>query len=383
MARARHRSFRIFIALVALLLCRQATDGRQNRLPASIPDAEFWSLIERLSEPTGVYPTGNPLSNELFTSSLAAALALRARPEGVYVGVGREQNFHYIAASRARLAFLADLHRANWHLHLLYKALFELSADRAEFVSRLFTKPRPAGLTTTLSAAGLIGAYWHVPTSAEAVYKSNLQDIFDLLTKSHRFPLGQDDLLAIERTYHAFYWHGPLISHTVDRSFGNLMLSVDYDGREQSFLSSEPAFAHVRTLHQRNLIVPVIADLAGSRAIRAIGDFLRDSAAVASVVHVSGTPAMLTTTGRSAAYCANLAAIPVDERSVLVRPDLRAMEAMLQEAEPPSSSFMLLFPGGSGGSGIASSSLARVHRKTGPWADAAIVPFSDAVKSCR
>jgi hypothetical protein len=28
-------------------------------------------------------------------------------------------------------------------MQLMYKALFELSADRGEFVSRLFSKPRP------------------------------------------------------------------------------------------------------------------------------------------------------------------------------------------------------------------------------------------------
>ena len=45
------------------------------------------------------------------------------------------------------MVFITDIRRGNLHMHLMYKALFELSADRAEFVSRLFTKPRPASLT--------------------------------------------------------------------------------------------------------------------------------------------------------------------------------------------------------------------------------------------
>ena len=60
--------------------------------------------------------------------------------------MGPEQNFTYIAALEALIAFVIDIRRGNLHLQLMYKALFELSADRAEFFSRLFTKPR-AGWT--------------------------------------------------------------------------------------------------------------------------------------------------------------------------------------------------------------------------------------------
>ena len=70
-----------------------------------------------------------------------------ARPGGVYLGVGPEQNFTYIAALKPKMVFITDIRRGNLHMHLMYKALFEMSADRAEFVSRLFTKQRPAGLT--------------------------------------------------------------------------------------------------------------------------------------------------------------------------------------------------------------------------------------------
>ena len=68
-------------------------------------------------------------------STVAAALSERAKPGGVYLGVGPEQNFTYIAAIRPKIAFITDIRRGNLQLHLMYKALFELSADRAEFVS--------------------------------------------------------------------------------------------------------------------------------------------------------------------------------------------------------------------------------------------------------
>ena len=78
-------------------------------------------------------------------STVAAALATRVKPGGVYLGVGPEQNFTYIAAMRPRIAFITDIRRGNLHLHLLYKALFELSANRAEFVGAPVHARAPAG----------------------------------------------------------------------------------------------------------------------------------------------------------------------------------------------------------------------------------------------
>ena len=63
----------------------------------------------------------------------------------MYLGVGPEQNFTYIVALRPKLAFIVDIRRGNMNEHLLYKAFIELSADRADFLSRLFARPRPAG----------------------------------------------------------------------------------------------------------------------------------------------------------------------------------------------------------------------------------------------
>ena len=49
----------------------------------------------------------------------------------------------------------------------MYKALIELSEDRADFVSRLFSRPRPAGLDGSSSAAALFEAYASVAASNE------------------------------------------------------------------------------------------------------------------------------------------------------------------------------------------------------------------------
>ena len=102
-----------------------------------------------------------------------------------YVGVGSEQNFTYIAAARPSLAFIVDIRRGNFDLHLLYKALFEMSADRAEFVSRLFSRPRPAGLGPSSTAAAIFAAYERA-TPSQALYTENLAAIDALLTAEAR-----------------------------------------------------------------------------------------------------------------------------------------------------------------------------------------------------
>ena len=104
------------------------------------------SSVEDFSEPNGYFRSDNLLSNEIwFQYGHSGPADSAPRPGGVYLGVGPEQNFTYIAALKPKMVFITDIRRGNLHTHLMYKALFELSADRAEFVSRLFTKKRPDG----------------------------------------------------------------------------------------------------------------------------------------------------------------------------------------------------------------------------------------------
>jgi hypothetical protein len=314
--------------LLALCLLVARLDAFQAALPASLTDREFWSLTEQLSEPNGFFRSDNLLSNETSLSSVAAALAQRVSG-GVYLGVGPEQNFTYINAIRPRIAFINDVRRGNLHLHLMYKALFEMSDTRAEFVSRLFTKKRPAGLTEASTAAELMNAYWLEPTSDEATYRRNLQEIVDVLLKKHGLPLAKADLDGIETVYHAFYWYGPRITYTsstrgvdaVGVSYADLMMTRDaVSSAERSFLASEEAFAFLRELQSRNLIVPVVGDFAGPKALRAIGAWVRERGAVVSAFYVSNVESYLMGNGVWPAFCANVATFPLDESSVFIRP---------------------------------------------------------------
>src|SRR5256885_8329028 len=123
------------IASLSLFLCIGflVTDARaaDDTLPARLDDREFWRIIEDFSEPNGYFRSDNLLSNENAFQHVVPALQSALPADGVYLGVGPEQNFTYIAALKPRLAFIVDIRRGNMDLQLLYKAFMELSRDRA------------------------------------------------------------------------------------------------------------------------------------------------------------------------------------------------------------------------------------------------------------
>jgi len=314
---------------LVLTLCVTAADT----LPATISDTEFWSLIERMSEPDGFFrsnsgSTDNLLSNENGLSTVAASLAMRPKGSGVYLGVGPEQNFTYLVAMRPRIAFITDIRRGNMLLHLMYKALFETSANRAEFVARLFSRKRPTGLTPQSTAAALMNAYLRTEPVDETAFKTNLKSITDHLTRVHGFRLSNDDIDGIEYVYRSFRQYGPAINYTSSingrsgaSTYAFLMSTTDDSGRERSYLASEDNFTLVKNMETRNLIVPVVGDFAGSKALRAVGSFLKDKGVTVTAFYVSNVEDYLQRNGVWPGFCANVAKLPLDSGSVFIRPN--------------------------------------------------------------
>jgi hypothetical protein len=325
------------VVVVALVIDRPLPGVSSDTLPASLTDAEFWSLSEKLSEPDGYFRSnsGSPdnlLSNENTISTVAALMAREVKPSGVYLGVGPEQNFTYIVAMRPRIAFITDIRRGNLHLHLLYKAMFEMSADRASFVARLFGRRQPAGLSVRSSAAELMRAYLVAEALDEHAFQAHLRAVVSHLTKTRTFRLGQGDIKGIEYVYRNFHQFGPEIHYTssIGRSGGagsyaSIMMSKDREtGEERTYLATEANFAAVKSMQQRNLIVPVVGNFAGPRTLRAIGSYLRDRGAVLTAFYVSNVEDYLRRSGVWAAFCANVASMPLDAASVFIRPSGRS-----------------------------------------------------------
>jgi hypothetical protein len=321
----------VAVVLTSLALCVSVSAfavgiAAGGSLPARLSDQEFWDLITELSEPNGSFRSDNLLSNEARFQFVIPELIQIAKPGGVYIGVGPEQNFTYIAAIRPAIAFIVDIRRGNLNLHLVYKALFELSANRVDFVSRLFSRKRPARLRTDATAAQIFSAILQVEPSAE-LYAANLRDIHDRLARAHAFPLSSDDAKGVEYVYNAFFTFGPSIQYSSTDGFGasyqptyvDLMLATDSSGHSRGYLSSEERFAYVKDLESRNLIVPIVGNFAGPKAIRAMGSYLKQREATVSAFYLSNVEQYLRLQRAWNTFCGNVAQLPLDETSTFIR----------------------------------------------------------------
>ena len=144
---------------------------------------------------------------------------IRNTPRGrAYIGVGPEQNFTYIAAVQPSIAFIVDIRRGNLQLQLMYKALFELSSDRADFVSRLFSRKAPDGLGSQPTAKQIFEAIALSRIERGRSTSGTLKQIETQLSGRHAFPLSADDLKGIAHVLHAFYTFGPDINYSSTES---------------------------------------------------------------------------------------------------------------------------------------------------------------------
>ena len=128
----------------AALLALGVTAPACAQAPAT--NASFAGIVEALSEPGGYFDTDNLISNEASYLHVMGGLRELGVTGGAYLGVGPDPNFSYIAQVRPEIAIIVDIRRDNLLQQLLFKALFELSATRAEYLGLLLSRPGTAVL---------------------------------------------------------------------------------------------------------------------------------------------------------------------------------------------------------------------------------------------
>src|SRR5262252_10538079 len=146
-----------FLALAGPLVLTSGPRATEA-LPAQLSDEAFWNMVTEFSETGGYFRSDNFVSNETTFQYVIKDLK-KTTPGGVYLGVGPDQNFTYIVAMQPKIAIIFDIRRQNVMQHLMYKALIEMSSDRAEFLSLLFSRRRPEKLNAQSTADQLFEAY--------------------------------------------------------------------------------------------------------------------------------------------------------------------------------------------------------------------------------
>jgi hypothetical protein len=345
--KALFKAFSVIISVACLVLSGSISavhlvpSGRLTAAPLTkLTDQQFWNLSRESSEKDGYFRSDNLLSNEASFQYIIPELLRNAKTGGVYIGVGPEQNFTYMAALKPDMAIIIDIRHGNLDVHLLYKALFELSKDRADFVSRLFSRKRPAGLTTQSTAGEIFNAYMNADGSRE-VYEENLKAVEDQLMKKHAFPLTDGDRDGIRWALSNYNRFGPEISYNSSLSAGlppaivgatggnrggynmvnyaSLMMSDDGRGESRSYLANEENFLFLKDLETRNLVVPVVGDFGGDKAIRSVARYLKSVNATVSAFYLSNVEQFLVQNGKWDAFCASSLTLPLDEWSVFIR----------------------------------------------------------------
>ena len=294
------------------------------------------------------------------------------------MGVGPEQNFTYVSAFHPKIAFVVDIRRQNMIEHLLYKAVFEMSSNRAEFLSRLFSRKATSALNADSTVDELFNAYASVPLDPE-YHQKNLQSVKDLLWRQHKFGLTTEDETSLEHVYDAITKAGTTLGYSVsdpnfaepgyhdtcfrscdwnircrgaerlgpgncnsplslsDQSrrlpgrfhdevnvsafptYTDLMTATDGSGVNRSYLASEGNYKIVREMQQKNLIVPLVGDFAGPKAIQAVGQYLNEHNATVSVFYLSNVEQYLTPTPTLRRFYENVATLPLNPSSSFIR----------------------------------------------------------------
>ena len=294
---------------------------------ASTPYAQttFAQTIAQLSEPGGYFDTDNLISNESSYLQVIPELERRGIRGGAYIGVGPDQNFSYIAATRPSIALIVDIRRDNLLLHLLFKALFQLSRTRVEYLSLLFGRTVPADVDAWRTAS-IERLLKHVDESGRADAVA-LRARVDRAVRDCGVPLSREDLETVARFHGRFVAAGTALQfQSVGRppqsnypTYRDLLADTDASGRQSNFLASEEAFQFVRGLEGRGLVIPIVGDLSGPTALVAIGRYLASRNERVTAFYTSNVEFYLQRQGTMERFLANLKQVPHTPNAVVIR----------------------------------------------------------------
>jgi hypothetical protein len=308
----------------AALVCSLATAIGLSGQPAP---PTFAALVARLSEPPGYFDSDNLISNERSYLQVVPALREAGSSGGAYVGVGPDQNFSYIAQVRPAIAFIIDIRRDNLLLHLLFKALFQLSTTRAGYLSLLVGRQVPDD-TDEWRQAGIGRIVAHAegaPLAPPAI--AALRARVDATIAGFGIPLSAEEVSIIDRFHRTFIERGVSLKfESIGRTarayyptYRELLLETDRGGRRWSFLASEGDFQFVRALQQRDLVVPLTGDLAGPSAMGRIGALMKERGDRLSAIYTSNAELYISRGSGFDRFISNLSLLPHTNKSLVIR----------------------------------------------------------------
>ncbi|HEX4347138.1 MAG TPA: hypothetical protein VHZ73_06175 [Vicinamibacterales bacterium] len=303
-------------------------------------DAGFGAEIARLSEPGGSFDTDNLISNESSYLDVIPALIARGTTGGAYIGVGPDQNFSYIARVRPSVAYIIDVRRDNLLLHLLFRALFSEARNRAEFLSLLTGRAPPGGPTWNTASLKSIVAYVDGRPASSQV--PAIERRLEMVIAAFGVSLSRADFDTIARFHRSFVNDGlSLQFHTLNRgpqpyypTLRDLLLATDASGHPWNYLDLEDDYQFLRSLEGQGRVIPVVGDVAGPRAMRAIAADIGARGERVSAFYISNVENYLFRDGTFSRYADNISRLPRTNRSMVIRSVFSGGGQSIQRVQP-------------------------------------------------
>ncbi len=317
--------FYLFFVLVSV-------NAQSKPAPVTFPEklsaAEFTRLIQEFSEDGGEFHSDNLISNEVTNLQITDQLKTLHTPNGVYLGVGAEQNFNFIALTHPRLAFIIDVRRLAVVQHFIYKALFQLSPTRGEFLSRLLSKPLTKGTAPDARLDELI-QYFSAAVIDEKYYASNVAEIRKIILKDFQLPLTDQENQGIDYVMSEFKNKGLALTYQLKTGGGmrggmfptlrEILLQTDLQGHSGTFLAHDENYNFIRELQRKNLIIPITGNFAGTKAFAAVNNYLRKNNLTVATMYTSNVEQYLFQYHVFEGFAENVKKLPTNEQSLLIR----------------------------------------------------------------
>ena len=341
-----HKSVRTLIAAVLIVFWAA---GAASTAVSSRDHKSFAALSARLSEQGGYFDSDNLISNETSYLHVIPKLKELGITGGVYIGVGPDQSFSYIARIRPKMAILIDIRRDNLLQHLLYKALFARAHNRVEYLCLFFGKPVPKTRGWEGRTIKELVEYIDGAQSDAKLFEKTVANVRKDV-QSYGIPLSASDLETIVKIQRAFYGAGLEIRyssyHRPPRSiyptYRDLLLETDLAGQQQNYFSGEDDFQFLKKLEEQDMIVPAVGDLSGPQAVKAIGQYIAEQKEKVSAFYVSNVEFYLARQGTFDKFVENLKSLPIDNRSMIIRSYFNYYAPSHPQAEPNHFSTQLL-----------------------------------------
>jgi hypothetical protein len=283
-------------------------------------DRRFDQIVRALSEPNAGPGSDNLMTNEDSFTRICTSIDRQVAPGGVYIGVGPDQNFTYVAHARPALAFIVDYRRRNLLLHLYHQALFALSKDRAAYLSRL-TARRPKSLPAAdATAEALVSAFENAPMD-RALLDATAADVTRFLQPLNLVADAEwADLATIGAKLAGPGMSARFLALPSYPTLGRLAVAGGH------MLASESLYQRVRSRQLSGRIIPLVGDLAGTSAMPALAAWLRAQGLQVAMIYLSDVEFFLLRDGKFARFLENLQRIPWAEGALLARSTSRKLE---------------------------------------------------------